>query len=167
MILTELLREIENRGVTLFPAGNRLRFRPKANLTPELVEGLREHKEAILERLEGGESPEPSRRHEVTKGQGDHLIQEALKECERSRFSEPTIRDAGEVLQMARARLGSIDPEHQIDAPYPEPEPGRDPLVHKHTAKARFFQGVRRRDLKRRERDGLPPWIRIVDGGTA
>ncbi len=44
-----------------------------------------------------------------------------------------------------------------------------DPMVHKHTDKARFFQVVRRRDQERREREGLPPWICIVDGagGTA
>ncbi len=36
-----------------------------------------------------------------------------------------------------------------------------------HTAKARFFRDARRRDLERREREGPPPWIRIVDGGWA
>ncbi len=143
MILTELLREIKNRDVTLFPAGDRLRFRPKRNLTPELVEGLREHKAEILERLERGEEP-PLNSAEV---------------------SEPTIRDAGEVLELARAHFGEMASEHQMDAPYPPPEPGSDPMVHKHTDKARFFQGVRRRDQESREREGLPPWIRIVDGG--
>ncbi len=130
MVLPELLREIESRGVTLEPAGDRLRFRPKRNLTPALVEGLREHKAAILEALEG-----------------------------------PKVRSTAEVLEMARAHFGEIAPESREVAPYPPPEPGRDPLVHKHTGKARFSRGVRARDLQRREREGLPPWIRIVDGG--
>lgn len=134
MILTELLREIKNRDVTLFPAGDRLRFRPKRNLTPELVEGLRQHKAAILEALENREDLTP-------------------------------IRDTGEVLKMAHARLGEMAPEHREDPPFPPPEKGRDPLVHRHTAKARFFRGVRGRDLEKRERDGLPTWIRLVDGG--
>ena len=60
MILPELLREIEIRGVALSSAGDRLRFRPKSRLTPELVEGLREHKAAILEALEGHEVPPSS-----------------------------------------------------------------------------------------------------------
>lgn len=153
MVLPELLREIENRGVTLVPAGDRLRFRPKRNLTPELVEGLRQHKTEILERLEGLESDERSSIPEGGERSRDPLL------------NSPVIRDVGEVLELARARLGDIAPEHRMDAPYPEPEGNGDPLVHRHTAKARFFRDVRRRDRERREREGLPPWIRVVDGG--
>ncbi|PLS85944.1 MAG: hypothetical protein CYG60_09850, partial [Actinobacteria bacterium] len=55
MALPELLREIEDRGVTLMAATvePRLRFRPASRMTPELVEGLRAHKAEILEALEG------------------------------------------------------------------------------------------------------------------
>lgn len=139
MALPELLSEIEGRGVTLMvaPVEPRLRFRPASALTPDLVEGLREHKAAILEALEHRAGP------------------------------APTIRNAGEVLELARARLGEMAPEYQTEAPYPSPEPGRDPLAHLHTPKARFFRGVRRRDQERRKREGLPPWIRLVDGGGA
>ncbi len=141
MALPELLREIEDRGVTLMaaPVEPRLRFRPASALTPTLVEGLREHKAEILRELEGSEE---------SKGQNENLI-----------------RNVGEVLALARAHFGEMAPEHRQEAPYPPPEKGTDPLVHRHTAKARFFQGVRRRDQERREREGLPPWIRIVDGG--
>ncbi len=146
MVLPELLREIENRGVTLEPAGDRLRFRPKRNLTPELVEGLREHKAAILEALEGRDNPD------------------TVTGLEQTRHRDgSTISDTAEVLELARAHFGEI--AHPEEAPYPPPEKGTDPLVHRHTAKARFFQGVRRRDQERREREGLPPWIRLVDGG--
>jgi hypothetical protein len=150
MVLPELLREIENRGVTLEPAGDRLRFRPKRNMTPELVEGLREHKVAILEALEGCEKP-PQNFAEVKPSQNFDVV----------------IESTAEVLELARAHFGEIAPEHRQEAPYPPPGPGRDPLVHKHTDKARFFRGVRARDLQRREREGLPPWIRVVDGGAA
>lgn len=147
MALPQLLREIEDRGVTLMiaPVEPRLRFRPASRLTPEMVEGLRTHKAQILERLEGGQEPPQN----------------------FAPVSEPTIRDAGEVLQLARSHFGEISPEYREEVPYPPPEKGTDPMVHKHTDKARFFQGVRGRDLRRREREGLPPWIRIVDGGGA
>ncbi|MDP9455594.1 MAG: hypothetical protein M3Q60_07330 [Actinomycetota bacterium] len=133
MILPELLREIENRGVQLVPAGDRLRFRPKRNLTPELVAELREHKAAILQTLKMREGVDPAR-----------------------------IEDAGEVLEMARAYFGLL-PEDREEPPLPEPEKGHDPLVHRHTAKARFFRSVRGRDLEKRKREGLPPWIRLVN----
>ncbi|PLS84230.1 MAG: hypothetical protein CYG60_19040 [Actinobacteria bacterium] len=147
MALPELLREIEDRGVTLMaaPVEPRLRFRPASRLTPELVEGLRTHKAAILEALEGRVT---SDRSEISKPHHEALI-----------------RNTGEVLELARAHFGEIAPEHRQDAPYPPSEKGTDPLVHRHTAKARFFRDVKRRDRERRERDGLPPWIRQVDGG--
>ncbi len=148
MVLPELLREIENRGVTLEPVGDRLRFRPKRNLTPELVEGLREHKAEILKRLEGGEKPD--HRDPVSRV---HL--------------DPLIQTTGEVLELARVHFGEIAPEYKMDAPYPPSDKGRDPMAHHHTDKARFFRGVRARDKERREREGLPPWIRLVDGGGA
>ena len=147
MVLPELLREIENRGVTLEPAGDRLRFRPKRNLTPELVEGLRMHKAEILEALEGSEE-NPLNSAEISKAR-----------------HEPMIAHPAEVLEMARA-WSPLSPEgRREEPPYPPPEKGGDPLVHRHTAKARFFRDVRRRDLERRGREGLPPWIRLVDGG--
>ena len=160
MVLQELLHEVEVRGVDLSIVGDRLRYRPASRLTPELVEGLRQHKAKILERLEGDvssatvagdEPPEVSRRHDNPSR--DSLLNSAV------------IRDVGEVLELARARLGEM--EHPEEAPYPPPEKGRDPLVHRHTAKARFFRDVRVRDLEKRRREGFPPWIRLVDGGGA
>ncbi len=142
MALSELLREIEGRGVTLMaaPVEPRLRFRPASALTPALVEGLREHKAAILEALEVREKP-------------DHR--------------DPVIESTAEVLELARAHFGEIAPEYREDAPYPPPEPGRDPLAHKHTDKALWFSGSRERELERRRRYGLPSHIRIVGGGGA
>ncbi len=150
MVLPELLREIENRGVTLEPAGDRLRFRPKMNLTPELVEGLREHKAAILEALEGCEPPKVSRRNESPEFRNDGVIE-----------------SAAEVLELARAHFGEIAPESREEAPYAGPEPGRDPMAHKHTDKALWFAGARERELERRRRYGLPSHIRLVDGGAS
>ncbi len=142
MALPELLREIEDRGVTLMaaPAEPRLRFHPASALTPALVEGLREHKAAILEALEGSGKP-------------DHR--------------DPVIESAAEVLELARAHFGEIVPESRQEAPYAAPDPGRDPMAHKHTDKALWFAGARERELERRRRYGLPSYIRIVDGGAA
>ncbi len=143
MALPELLREIEGRGVTLVaaPAEPRLRFRPASRLTPELVEGLREHKAAILEALEVSEKP----------GQN----------------SDPVIESTAEVLELARAHFGEIAPEIRQEAPYAALEPGRDPMAHKHTDKALWFAGACERELERRRRYGLPSHIRLVDGGGA
>ncbi len=143
MALPELLREIEDRGVILMaaPVEPRLRFRPASRLTPALVEGLREHKAAILEALEGDEKP------------GQNFA--------------PVIESAAEVLELARVHFGEIAPESREEAPYPAPEPGRDPLAHKHTDKALWFAGARERERERRRRYGLPSHIRLVDGGGA
>ncbi len=80
---------------------------------------------------------------------------------------EDIIVDDREAFGMARAHFGEIAPEHREDPPIPAPEKGRDPLVHEYTDKARFFRGVRRRDLAKREREGLPPHIRLVGKGAA
>lgn len=125
MVLRELLREIEGRGVELVPAGDRLRFRPKRNLTSELVEGLREHKAAIVEALE---------------------------------HRDPLIRDVGEVLEMARSIF-----QRPADPVIPKAPPGRDPLVRRDTQKARFYRGVRARDLQKRQLEDLPHWIRMEE----
>ncbi len=140
MALPELLREIEDRGVTLMaaPAEPRLRFHPASALTPALVEGLREHKAAILRELE---------------------------ENEKLDHRDPVIENTGEVLELARACLGEM--AYPEEAPYPPPEPGRDPLTHKHTDKALWFAGARERELERRRRYGLPSHIRLVDGGAS
>ncbi|MDP9456855.1 MAG: hypothetical protein M3Q60_14005 [Actinomycetota bacterium] len=150
MVLPELLREIESRGVTLEPAGDRLRFRPKRNLTPELIEGLREHKAAILEALDEREKP----------GLNSGPVSE-----EPVPNLAPVIESAGEVLELACAHFGEIAPEYRQEAPFPPSEPGRDPMAHKHTDKALWFAGARGRELERRRRHGLPSYIRMVDGG--
>ncbi len=154
MALPELLREIEGRGVTLMaaPVEPRLRFRPASALTPELVEGLREHKAAILEALEGREKP----------AQNSEPVSE-----EPGQSFDPIIESTAEVLALARAHFGEIAPEHRQGAPYAAPEPGRDPLAHKHTDKALWFAGARERELERRRRYGLPSHIRLVDGGAS
>ncbi|MDP9480216.1 MAG: hypothetical protein M3R38_31905, partial [Actinomycetota bacterium] len=127
MVLPELLREIESRGVTLEPAGDRLRFRPKKNLTPALVEGLREHKAEILEALEGCEKPaQNSEPVSEEPAQNFAPVKPGLN-------SGQVIESAAEVLELARAHFGEIAPESREEAPYPAPEPGRDPLAHKHT----------------------------------
>ncbi len=143
MVLTELMGKIRGRGVTLSIVGDRLRYSPASCMTPELVEGLREHKADILEALEGCESVPTSEHFDTS----------------------PMISTTAEVLELARAHFGEIAPESRQEAPYAAPEPGRDPLAHKHTDKALWFAGARERELERRRRHGLPSYIRIVDGG--
>lgn len=78
----------------------------------------------------------------------------------------PPVEDTREFFEMARAIL---TPEG-IDygpAPVPPAPPEHDPLVHTETDKARGFRVVRERDLAKREREGLPPWIRVIEGGAS
>ncbi|MDP9458194.1 MAG: hypothetical protein M3Q60_21010 [Actinomycetota bacterium] len=79
----------------------------------------------------------------------------------------PKVRTAAEVSELARAHFGEIALESRQEAPYAAPEPGRDPMAHKHTDKALWFAGSRERELERRRRYGLPSHIRLVDGGAA
>lgn len=78
--------------------------------------------------------------------------------------TDPPIGDAGEARELAHAVLNPAGIDYG-PPPVPPSPSGRDPLTHHHTAKARFFRGVRERDLEGRRRDGLPPWIRVIDGG--
>ncbi len=80
---------------------------------------------------------------------------------------EEIVVDEREVSEMAHAHFGEIAPEHRQEAPYAAPEPGCDPMAHKHTDKALWFAGARERELERRRRYGLPSHIRLVDGGAS
>ncbi len=137
-----MVEELSRQGVKVWADGETLRCRGlRRVMTPETLARLLEHKAKILEALEGGEKPGLN--------------------------SGPVIESAGEVLELALAHFGEIAPEHRQEAPYPPSEKGRDPMVHEHTDKARFFRGVRRRDLEKRRREGLPPHIRLVGKGAA
>ena len=48
MTATEILYELERRGVHLEVAGDKVRWRPKEAVTPDLVEALRQRKAEIL-----------------------------------------------------------------------------------------------------------------------
>lgn len=54
MTFPQLLVELARLGVQLNADGERLRYAPKAALTPELAERLREHKPAVLAYLRTG-----------------------------------------------------------------------------------------------------------------
>lgn len=64
---------------------------------------------------------------------------------------EPKISDVAEFLGLARETFGVISPEHCEYPPYPPPLPGRDPLVHLDTEKARWWRANRERRAKRQE----------------
>jgi len=48
MTATEILSELERRGVHLEVAGDKLRWRPKEAVTPDLVEALKQSKAEII-----------------------------------------------------------------------------------------------------------------------
>ena len=52
MTASELLVELERRGIHTEVAGDKLRFRPKDAVTPELIEVLRQHKAKIIQVLQ-------------------------------------------------------------------------------------------------------------------
>ncbi len=52
MNVQQLVNDLRRRGITLEPAGDKLRWRgPKGAMTPELLERLRQHKPEVLEYL--------------------------------------------------------------------------------------------------------------------
>ncbi|MEW6457620.1 MAG: hypothetical protein AB1441_00900 [Bacillota bacterium] len=55
MNVNELIWELQRRGITLEPAGDKLRWRgPKGAMTPELLDQLRDHKAEVLGLLQQG-----------------------------------------------------------------------------------------------------------------
>lgn len=50
MELSELLQQLEIRGILIRVTGERLRAGPRSALTPEITGALREHKEAVVRR---------------------------------------------------------------------------------------------------------------------
>ncbi len=141
----KLIRALYRRGYRASVEGGYLELRGPRKLPASVRATVREHKAAILEALEGSESFPPAGNFDTS----------------------PTIRTTGEVLELARAHFGEIAPEYRQEAPYAAPEPGRDPMAHKHTDKALWFAGARERELERRRRYGLPSHIRLVDGGAS
>ncbi len=60
-----------------------------------------------------------------------------------------TVGSVADVLALAHSVLGVIPPERREDLPYPAPESGRDPLVHRDTTKARIYRTNRARRRQR------------------
>jgi len=52
-----LLAELVRRGIELQPHGDRLRYRPKAAMTPELAERVKAHQPELLAALAAGRAP--------------------------------------------------------------------------------------------------------------
>ena len=67
MTATDILSELARRGVHLEVAGDKLRWRPKEAVTPDLVEALKQWKAEIIAALSGrkmtgfGKCPGPER----------------------------------------------------------------------------------------------------------
>ena len=93
------------------------------------------------------------------------LVMAGLTDREIAARDPRPVEGVGEVLEMARARFG-LPPEDR-EPPAPPRVRGRDRLTHRNTAKARFYREVQREDREKRLREGLLPWIRVVDGGAA
>ena len=55
MTATEILSELDRRGVELQAAGERLRFRPKDAVPPKLLEAMKQQRAKILEVLQSGQ----------------------------------------------------------------------------------------------------------------
>lgn len=73
MNATEILSELERRGVHVEVAGDKLRWRPKEAVTPELVEALKQWKPEIIAVLNDskttgkGKCPGPERWEDATR----------------------------------------------------------------------------------------------------
>ncbi|MCA1716263.1 MAG: hypothetical protein LC781_05155 [Actinobacteria bacterium] len=124
-----MLEDLTGRGVKLWREGDELRGRgPKKTLTPEVLAQLKEHKQEILRTLSGDVTPHPP----ATPSGGGLGAK---------------LRRISEERKLAREVLGPV--EDPVTPPAP---PGHDPMVKRHTDKARFFHGAWReawpRDFK-------------------
>ncbi len=147
----ELLGDLRDRGYTATVRDGRLKLRGPCRPPTDLERRIADCRDELIKTIE----------------QVEHPLDCPCVDCSTTvpKYTNP-IESAGEVLTMARAIL---NPEGIDYGPPPTPPvpKGRDPLTHHHTGKAKFFREVRERDLQRRHREGLPPWIRIVDGGAS
>lgn len=91
MQVLQVLSEVQHRRVKLWAAGGRLRFSLASALTPELLEGLRENKEYILDHLKRSE--------------------------ELRQDTSPRIANVGEVLELAQELLGTVEDPMTPPAP--------------------------------------------------
>jgi hypothetical protein len=141
MQAVQILAEVQRRNVKLWPAGNYLEFNPASALTPELIDGLRENKDFILQTLNRRE--------------------------ERRQDTSLAVANGTEVLEIARDVLPELEEEDRVDLDEliqanSAPEPGRDPLAKYGTDKALFFsrggwREARPRDFK----------VQVKKGSTA
>ena len=110
MSALQLLQDLSGRGVKLWVEGERLRYGgPREVVTPETVENLKEHKEAIL--------------HALTEPQ----VIAPVEVLEIARQLLPPLKEEDRV-----------DLDELIEANN-SPERGRDPLAKHETDKAHFF----------------------------
>lgn len=129
MSAAHILENLTRRGARVWAEGDRIRCRgPKEVVTPEVVAELREHKADLLHALAGDDVS------------GEHPLDCPHMDCSTTGPKYAKIRNAGEVLEMARARFGVV--ESPITPPAP---PGRDPLTKRTGDKPLFFSDFWRR----------------------
>ncbi len=93
-----LLAELRGRGITLQAHGDKLRYRPRDQMTPDLIERLKAHKDdvlAILAACSGTDQSNPRRyaarliRQARQDGDRDRAV--AMRDCWRERVTICTI----------------------------------------------------------------------------
>ena len=94
MNATDILGELERRGVHLEVAGDKLRWRPKEAVTPELVEALKQWKPEIIAALTGSKTtglglcPDPERGGCYEVSPGVHLHPPKVSEDWEARLTK-------------------------------------------------------------------------------
>jgi hypothetical protein len=71
MTALDLLTELQGRGVELVAAGDKLRYRPRSAVEPDLLPVMREHKADILRMLAQRPAAPPQQAFEFTDGPMD------------------------------------------------------------------------------------------------
>ena len=122
MSAAHLLEDLTRRGATLWAEDGRVRCRgPKSVVTPEVVAQLKESKADLLRTLSDPE----------------HSLDCQCPDCSACAPRYAKIRNAGEVLDMARSYFGVIED------PLTPPEPlvQREDYGGKSGDRVRFFKG--------------------------
>ena len=97
MIVNQLLDELEDRAIELKIDGDRIRYRPKSSMTPELLEQVKVHKPELLSILNAN----------------DHVVDKAYHKAIDRLQHEDYFSEQNAFLEQCRGAFTSIISEGQ------------------------------------------------------
>jgi hypothetical protein len=114
MTAQTLIDELKSRGIRLEPLPNgNLHITPKARLTAELLDALRQHKPALLARLRGARSVTPDSRNPLVGSEVRNKIEAIEEEARTKGWPAELLWNAG-YWNCPRGLAALLDPGDEI-----------------------------------------------------